>query len=303
MAVVSPISGTIPASTSGLGGAPGFFKLNPVASPFRTGAAPAAPQGNINVGGSAGSPGYTPDWNALIQGDSGLQAALAPLTASGIQDKSALGANVGESLAEFGDTNLNLDQLAQQTGLNKNDLASIVTPQVLDLAKQNTAAGTSTLARLAADNTKQVQAIKNALNARGLLNSGESGYELGQQQQNFTNSQFDARSSLLKAIQGYYQGYLQGQLQRAQSEAQAYSDAANREFSMNQGYAATPGTPGTAAHFLFTDDNGHPVYSDGQQYYDANGNPYSGPGYHPPLPGRVAYAPGFSSPASIFSFK
>ncbi len=147
------------------------------------------------------------------------------------------------------------------------------------------------------------QQITNALNARGLLNSGESGYELGQQQQNFTNSQFDARSALLKAIQGYQQGFLQGQLQRAQAEAQAYSDAANRQFGMNQSIPGTPATPGTQAHFITTDDNGQPIYSDGQNYYNADGSPYTGPGYHPKLPGQVQYAPGFTSRVSIGSFK
>jgi hypothetical protein len=152
------------------------------------------------------------------------------------------------------------------------ELQGILGPQTQQIAQQNTAAGLSTSARLAQANTDAVRKIKNELNARGLLNSGETGFQLGREQQSYGQAQFDARSKLLDYLNQYQGGWLAAQQGNAQSLAQAASQAADRQYSLNQGSA------GSSANFDHFDTDGSAIYKDSAgNLYTSDGQKYTGP--------------------------
>ena len=53
------------------------------------------------------------------------------------------------------------------------------------------------------------RAILNRLAARGILRSGDLGYQEGQQAQNFADSSYDINQNVLQQLAGYWQQYLQ----------------------------------------------------------------------------------------------
>lgn len=245
----------------------------------------------------AGVGGYTPDWAKLIQGDPAFGQAEANAAAGSSADKSALDANIASALENYGQVP-DLAGLAKQLGMTSADLQGLG-PEVSQLANENTQAGNSTVARLSQANDDAIRQIRASLNARGILNSGETPFELDRQNTAYGQSMYDANAKLLGTLQQYYQGYLTAQQQRDASMASAASDAANRQMQLNQS------TPGEAAHFVFQDQStGAPVYQAPSSglLYNADGSPYQGA---PPRAPQTFSAPGAQSPitGSIFSFK
>ena len=171
-----------------------------------------------------------------------------------------------------------LAQAAKALGLSSTDLTGILGPDIAKLAQENTAAGTSTVARLGADNTKAIGAIKNALAARGVFNSGETGYQLGQQQQAYMNAGYDALQKLFGGMDTAQQGYLTAEQQRLEAIAQVISDAANRAAGEYPPSPGSPAVPATTATWVGADTAGNPVYQDsGGNLYNPDGSSYSGP--------------------------
>jgi hypothetical protein len=182
------------------------------------------------------------------------------------------------ALVNFGSVP-DFSQLAKSLGMTEADLQNAAGPDIQRLAQENTAAGTSTQARLTQANDDAVRQIRAALNRRGLLNSGESGYQLDRQNTGYRQASYDANQKLLDYLQKYQQGYVSAQQARQGQLAQSYSDAANRQYANNQG------TPGTTATFDHVDSAGRAVYRgpDGR-LYDVSGSAYSPPatGYSTP---------------------
>lgn len=168
--------------------------------------------------------------------------------------------------------------LAKQLGMSLADVQNALGPDAQKLAQENTGAGLSTQARLNLANNDAISRIKAELNKRGLLNSGETGFELDRQNLGYRQAQSDATQKLLGFLQQYQQGYLSAQQQREGVLSGAYSDAANRQFTNNQGSA------GTTATLDHVDPAGRAVYKgpDGS-LYNADGSPYSPP--QAPAPG------------------
>lgn len=253
-----------------MSGAGGMNLLNPqprISQP--TSAPPSGLGGQFSQ--SVDYAGFTPDWAKLISNDAGLLQAQQLLSANNISDVAGRNAAIQRALVQFGSVP-DVANLAQRLGMSQSDLQDALGPNIQKLAQENTDAGLSTEARLSQANQDALRQIKNTLNARGLLNSGEAGYQLDRQNLGYRQAESDARSKLLDYISQYQQGYLQGQQQRNAQLAQAYSDAANRQFQYNQG------TPGGTATFAFTDASGAPVYraADGS-LYNASGQPYTAP--------------------------
>lgn len=218
-------------------------------------------------------PGSTPDYKSLIANDPGLLMAEADLQASGVANIADRNAVFQRNVIDYGQLP-DLTKAASALGLSPAALQGILGGQTGHLAQENTQAGTSILARLNSMNSKTIQQIKNALAARGMYRSGETGYQLGQQSQAYTNSQSDATKQLLDSLSSAQGQYVSAEQQRQIALAQAASDAANRAYMSNP---STPPSQGTAS-FAYTDANGNAVYSFGGSFYDVNGNPYSGPG-------------------------
>ena len=280
----------IPA-TAGVIGAVGQAINQSAAPTFANPGAPVIPGAAGGV--PAGSPGslsgigsYTPDWAALIKGDPGLLAAQSALGVSGVASLAQRNAAIQQAYINFGQPQ-DLTALAAKLGMSAADIQQALGPGANQLAQENTAAGLSTEARLGQANTTAIRNIKNQLNARGMLNSGETGYQLDQQDLSYRQAQSDATNSLLGYLQQYQQGYLSAQQQNQQSLAQAYSDAANRQLANNHSYA------GVSASFSHVDSAGHAVYlgQDGN-YYNSDGSPYT-----PPAPVAAPATPNASGGA------
>lgn len=116
--------------------------------------------------------------------------------------------------------------------MTQTDIQNAITPAATQIAQENTDAGLSTTARLDQQNQLANQKITAALNARGMLNSGETGYELGQENLSYRQAESDAYQKLLGYLQQYQNGYLSAQESRAEALAQAYDDAASRQFAL-----------------------------------------------------------------------
>ena len=209
----------------------------------------ARPPGQINFGG------FTPDYAKLIANDPGLLGAQAALGAANSADLANRDALIKRAYATAG-MPIDLSGVAAALGLSTADVSGILDPTTQALAQQNTASGLSTEARLNQAHQFAVRQIKNALNARGLLGSGEAGYQLGKEQTNFAQGQYDARQKLLDYLSSYQQGYLSAANQRAQALAGAYSSAS----ATQQGLPQNQPTPPTTAVFSGYTPDGQPLY-------------------------------------------
>jgi hypothetical protein len=165
--------------------------------------------------------------------------------------------------------------------MSEADIQQALGPDVQKLAQENTDAGLSTTARIDKANQDAIRQITANLNRRGILHSGEAGYELDQQNLGYRQASSDAYQKLLGYLQQYQQGFLSAQNQNAQSLAGAYSSAADRVYNGNQS------TPGVTADYAYTDAAGVHVYKgpDGT-LYNVDGSIYT-----PPAPATPDYVP------------
>jgi hypothetical protein len=186
-----------------------------------------------------------------------------------------------------------LSALAKQLGMSLADVQNSLGSGVSQLAKENTDAGLSTEARLGVANTDAISRIKSELNKRGILNSGEAGYQLDRQNTGYRQAESDATNKLLDYLNQYQQGYLTAQQQREGTLSQAYSSAADRQFQNNQG------SKGVTAGLDHIDANGRPVYKgpDGK-FYNGDGSAYAPPGPQAPNNNGQYNGPDYSPPAA-----
>lgn len=97
---------------------------------------------------------------------------------------------------------------------------------VRDLAAKNTAEGTSVKARLDQANLQAQRKIPATLAGRGLLHSGQTGYDLGQQGMQNKQAQFDVLNEMLGNIEGAVSQYSQAEAARQRQLADAEQQAA-----------------------------------------------------------------------------
>lgn len=193
------------------------------------------------------------------------------LGANTAQNQDQLNAELANAYETFGN-NIDLSKLAQSLGMTQADLQNVLGPDVQKIAQENTDAGLSTQARLQQQNDQAKRTMMADLNKRGLLHSGETGYEADQLNTSYRQAQSDAYQKFLGYLQQYQQGYLSAQNANAGKLADAISSAATRQAGLNQGSA------GVSAQLDHIDANGRAVYkgADGN-FYNADGTPYSAP--------------------------
>jgi hypothetical protein len=149
---------------------------------------PAGEPGGYDQGGYQGSyslgmdPGYQAALNAEQLGLSQLDAQLL--------------AARNRAVIEFGDP-----ALAGLAGFG-------LDPQSADFAKQNYLSGNSTMSRLDKSRDEKKRAIINALAGRGILFSGETGYQEGEASGEYGRNVYDARNKVLDALRTVQEGYL-----------------------------------------------------------------------------------------------
>lgn len=168
-----------------------------------------APLAGVNPIGSTSSSdtgGSSPfDVQKLL--DSLLNPIKSDLAAQGQVDLAGRNAGINRALVQFGQLP-DFGQAQQALGLNIGD---IVSPDTAQLAASNPYSATKQLAQ---QHTDAVQKIRQALAARGMLQSGELGYQLNREQQQYGQAQYNAGQQLLDFINGLQQGYLQSEAQR-----------------------------------------------------------------------------------------
>lgn len=99
------------------------------------------------------------------------------------------------------------------------------------LAEANNRAGLSTKARYEQQNKEAIRNLMNALGARGLARSGQTGHELQQQDQTFRQQNADSLSSLIDYFSGAQSAYTQAEQGRQAQYNTGLHDAATRAYT------------------------------------------------------------------------
>lgn len=122
-----------------------------------------------------------------------------------------------------------------------------LTPEVQALAQQNTDAGLSLVARLNQQNQLGQRGILNDLAARGALQSGETGYQLGQLGLGYRQQQYDARQELLDYLNGVQSAFAQNQLGREYQLGQGILESQQAQASQPWNWTPVPTSSPSAA--------------------------------------------------------
>lgn len=186
--------------------------------------------GNYNFGGGSGagagngSGSYSFDPNAW-KADPGYLMALAQQQQGNTQLDAWLKQARTSQLVDFGDPNLSIE------GFN-------LDPQTKAMIQQNYVSGNAQLARLDTNHKLGLKSVIDQLAGRGLLRSGETGYQQGQQDTLYGHNVYDARNALLSHLSDQYQQYLQQRQQLQSSVVQAAQNAyaGMAAQMMNSGY-------------------------------------------------------------------
>lgn len=211
----------------------------------------------ISVGGSgAGASDYASD----IMNDPAFKMLQQSLSAAGISDAAHLRGAIQQALIGFGAVPDLPQDILQNSGLD--------TAGTADLAANNPF---STLKRLQQTYQDQQDAAKNQLAARGILNSGETGFQLGRIGQNQAGAQYDATNNLLGGIGSLNDQYVQGRQAAANQLAQG-------AFSAEGNAAAAGGSGGGGPSVTATWDPATGTYIDPSgNHYGADGSPITLP--------------------------
>lgn len=251
-------------------GAGGYFALNPVAGTGATGGNGSTTASNpqtITIGTG------TPDYASAIENDPAFLSLKNLLSAQGIGNAASLRGALQQALIQFGDVPNLPSNVLTDSGLDTSGTAA--------LAKNNPF---SVLKQLAQTYQQKQDATKNQLAARGILSSGETGYQLGQLGQQQAQDQYNATNSLLGNIDQLEAQYAAGQQAAAQQLAQGALTAENT--------AAQSGTVPTTGTVTATWDPATGTYVDANgNHYDPSGNPISFTPQPPPQTSVPSNAP------------
>lgn len=236
-------------------GAGGYFALNPTST--GTGSA-ASGNGNASAPNTITVGGGIPDYASAIENDPAYTALKNLLSAQGISDAAHLRGAVQQALIQFGDVpNLPQDVLSS-SGLD-----------VGGTRAQAQSNPFSVLKSLAQKYQQQQALTKNQLAARGILSSGETGYQLGRLGQQQAQDQYNLTSNLLGNIDTLETQYAAGRQAAAQQLANGALTAENNV--VNSGVAPqTVSATWDPTVGLYRDANGN--------LYDPSGNSVSLPG-------------------------
>jgi hypothetical protein len=182
---------------------------------------------------------------ALLEADPGYQQILGDVQGASSAEKGQRNASMQRSMAEFGEIP-DLSASLSALGLTSSDMAGIVTPETQTLAQSLTNSGVSTKAQLEYAQKKALQGISNALASRNMLRSGDTGYNVGQQNLAYTQNQYNARKQLLDYLAGIQSGYAAAERSRQSDLRSAWTDAYGRALEKwNTQQAAAATTTGT----------------------------------------------------------
>ena len=153
---------------------------------------------------------------SYITGDPWYMQFSGLLAAQGTSDASERAAKIQQALIGWGEV---------PSGYSSPDINATTGT----LAGQNTTAGLSTLARLQKAVSDARRGSINSLAARGMLRSGETGFQLGEIGLAGKQQEFDARRSVMDYLSNVQSQYAQAESARKMQLMQAQFDAAQRQ--------------------------------------------------------------------------
>lgn len=267
----------------GYGGAP---LATPTSAPGDPIAAPIGPTSGGSPVGPA--PVASPkDLEAILQSDPLYKQAQADIQAARVTDQASRTAARQRALVLYGDVP-DFSQAAGSLGLVGNDIGGDITDTVRGLANTNSQAGLSTLSRLKQANGDAVKQIQDQLTARGILSSGETGYQLGRQDLSMRTANYDALQQLLDYLGGIQNDYLTNENARQQQLRAELNAAAGRvppdsppgdagayfaQHPLPAGTSTADALASLAQFSPHTYDFGAPPTVDFSSGFDANGIP------------------------------
>lgn len=176
-----------------------------------------------------------PDYTSQIYGDPNYISLRNLIQAQSAAEAAQRRAAVQQAVINYG-------AVPQAPGgINSQWWSADLPSTVGALADQNTAAGLSTLARLARWNETQTRQIQNGLAARGMMQSGELGYQLGEQGLGYRQQQYDAAQDLLAKLFGVYSSSASNEQQRQMQLAQLAMQVAGERASNPAYYTGSGG--------------------------------------------------------------
>lgn len=204
-------------------------------------------------------------------GNPALDAYKALLDAQSVADRESRNAAIRRALIMFGQIPDNFGY----TGLSQSDLGQIIDPTTKELAAKNTESKLSTVARLLDWNSQQQRSIKNQLAAKGVYRSGETGYQLGQQQTRYTQNEYDAYQQLVDYLAGAQTAFVQAENARQRALLE-YASGLQPGEDPNAGLTA----PSTGATYPGAGTDWSQVLGSGNYSYPEINMP-GGPGEYP----------------------
>lgn len=160
------------------------------------------------------------------QSNPGYQDAIAREQLGLSQSNAALNNLIQQRIISYGDP-----ALASMAGFG-------LDPQAAAFARQNYISGNAQLARLDKAHQQNLRNVINTLAAHGILNSGDTGYQTGQEDSAYGNNVYDAQQAALADILGYRNNTLSQQQQLHQSVIDALQNAYNTYVQNPQFYGA-----------------------------------------------------------------
>ena len=195
------------------------------------------PPGSIKI------PGFTPDYQNLIQQDPYFAQVRDMLSAQSAAEAAQNESRLGQAFINFGEAPEGYD------------------PTVAGAASNNPF---STIAQLQRQHEQNTRAQKNQLAARGILQSGELGYQLGEENNNYLGSQYEARQQLLDFISGVQSAFAQAEQNRQQQLLGAGQQAYQNQLALPQNTPTDPFKAKLASQ-----------YAHGSYYKGADGKLYN----------------------------
>lgn len=168
------------------------------------------------------------EYQALL--NSMMEQQRADARSESVADAASRDAVIKRLFASYGD----IPELAGLSAESQGVLPGILTPELAELARQNTAAGTSIKARMAeADMLRRRQASSGRARS-GTLRSGATGEDERRNALLAKTQNFDVMSELLQNVEGAVGGFASNERQRQRMLAQQEQENAMRAWEFAQ---------------------------------------------------------------------
>ena len=164
------------------------------------------------------------NYGGMIGGSPDLSALKAAYAAQSQADAASRDAALRRLVISYG-AMPSLDSMGISDAA-RGFLKSAINDKTMQLAQNAEKEGVSVHARQASQDAIARRQIPATLAGRGLLHSGQTGYDFGQQAQSYKNQQYDTLNELLGNVENTVGGFLQAERDRQLGLAQAQMQAA-----------------------------------------------------------------------------